>query len=83
MRDVRLSQTDRAACEWFRAALHHGTAKKLRVGAGLTLREVARIVGAPTHGTIRKWEALESRPRYSALAARTARFYRSLPPEAG
>lgn len=76
---TKLTRMDLDALQWFRTALSTGEAQERRRVAGIAVHALARMVGAPEPGTLRKWESLRRTPQDSELAARVARFYLALP----
>jgi|GEM_PF-3793045 hypothetical protein len=64
---------------WFRDALVTGEAQARRINAGVSMRSLARMVGAPERGTLRRWESGKRTPQDHPLAARVALFYLTFP----
>ncbi len=68
---------DLVALTQLRALFRSGTARAVRVTAGLSVGEVARAVGA-SKATIHRWERRERIPRLGPAALRYGQLLRDL-----
>ncbi len=72
-----MDTTELTQLSLLRALLRSGVARDIRIGAGLSLREVGGAVGAPP-STVFRWEQRQRQPRGGPAALAYWNLLRSL-----